>query len=272
MRDYLLRNPEATIMVSEEIQDFTAPYAASFSSRGPNPITPDIPKSDLTAPGVNILAAWSPLSPASVYKEDTRSTKYCIDSGTSMACLHASGVAAYVKATHPSCICHGPNKACRCKRICLWICLLNPTKAVDPGLVFDASVSYYIDFLCKQGYNTSTLRLVTGEQSVCKSTKAGRGWDLNYPSLSLAIEDGQKISGIFTRTVKNVGSPNSTYHAKIDKPDSLNITVEPSVLSFSAVGDKKTFIVNFKGKHITQVPIVSGSISWIDGVQAISIC
>ena len=39
MRDYLLRNPEATIMVSEEIQDFTAPYAASFSSRGPNPIT-----------------------------------------------------------------------------------------------------------------------------------------------------------------------------------------------------------------------------------------
>ena len=44
MRDYLLRNPEATIMVSEEIQDFTAPYAASFSSRGPNPITPDILK------------------------------------------------------------------------------------------------------------------------------------------------------------------------------------------------------------------------------------
>lgn len=87
--------------------------------------------------------------------------------------------------------------------------------------------------------------------------------------MSLAIEDGQKISGIFTRTVTNVGSPDSTYHAKIDKPDSLNITVEPSVLSFSAVRDKKTFIVNVKGKHITQVPIVSGSISWIDGVHMV---
>lgn len=87
--------------------------------------------------------------------------------------------------------------------------------------------------------------------------------------MSLAIEDGQKISGIFTRTVTNVGSPDSTYHAKIDKPDSLNITVEPSVLSFSAVRDKKTFIVNVKGKHMTQVPIVSGSISWIDGVHMV---
>ena len=56
---------------------------------------------------------------------------------------------------------------------------------------------------------------------------------------------------------------------KTDKPNSLNITVEPSVLSFSAVGDKKTFIVNVKGKHITQVPIVSGSISWIDGMHMV---
>ena len=44
MRDYLLKSPEATIMVSEEIQHITAPHAASFSSRGPNPITPDILK------------------------------------------------------------------------------------------------------------------------------------------------------------------------------------------------------------------------------------
>ena len=40
MRDYLLKSPEATIMVSEEMQDITAPQAASFSSRGPSPIIP----------------------------------------------------------------------------------------------------------------------------------------------------------------------------------------------------------------------------------------
>ena len=36
--------PEATILVSEEIVNTMAPFAASFSSRGPNPITPDILK------------------------------------------------------------------------------------------------------------------------------------------------------------------------------------------------------------------------------------
>lgn len=57
---------------------------------------------DLTAPGVNILAAWSPTAPASVYRDDTRSTEYYVNSGTSMSCPHASGAAAYVKATHPT--------------------------------------------------------------------------------------------------------------------------------------------------------------------------
>lgn len=126
-----------------------------------------------------------------------------------MACPHASGVAAYVKATHPSwspaaiksaLMTTGEEKDCHFSQPkCCLVCispdptkhedvrefaygsgLLNPTKAVDPGLVFDASPSDYIDFLCKQGYNTSTLRLVTGEHGVCKSTKAGRGWDLKF--------------------------------------------------------------------------------------------
>lgn len=56
---------------------------------------------DLTAPGVDILAAWSPVAPPSVDFEDTRSVEYNIISGTSMSCPHASGAAAYVKAAHP---------------------------------------------------------------------------------------------------------------------------------------------------------------------------
>lgn len=51
---------------------------------------------DLSAPGIDILAAWSPLSPVS-----GRSVAYSIDSGTSMACPHATGAAAYVKSFHP---------------------------------------------------------------------------------------------------------------------------------------------------------------------------
>ena len=56
---------------------------------------------DLTAPGVDILAAWSPVAPPSVDPDDIRSVKFNIISGTSMSCPHTSGAAAYVKAARP---------------------------------------------------------------------------------------------------------------------------------------------------------------------------
>lgn len=56
---------------------------------------------DITAPGVDILAAWSPVAPPSMYYNDKRSFEFNIISGTSMSCPHASGAAAYVKAAHP---------------------------------------------------------------------------------------------------------------------------------------------------------------------------
>ncbi|KAM1034597.1 hypothetical protein PS1_038285 [Malus domestica] len=58
---------------------------------------------DLTAPGVDLLAAWSPVAPSSEdFYPDTRSVKYNIISGTSMSCPHVSGAAAYIKAAHPN--------------------------------------------------------------------------------------------------------------------------------------------------------------------------
>lgn len=52
-------NPEAEIMKSEAVVDNTAPKVASFSGRGPNIAVSEILKPDITAPGVNILAAFS---------------------------------------------------------------------------------------------------------------------------------------------------------------------------------------------------------------------
>lgn len=57
---------------------------------------------DIAAPGVDILAAWSSVSPVSRVKSDQRRVPYNIISGTSMACPHATGVAAYIKSFHPS--------------------------------------------------------------------------------------------------------------------------------------------------------------------------
>lgn len=57
---------------------------------------------DLTAPGVDILAAWSMATTVTGLEGDTRVVPYNIISGTSMSCPHASGAAAYVKSFHPT--------------------------------------------------------------------------------------------------------------------------------------------------------------------------
>lgn len=57
---------------------------------------------DIAAPGVEILAAWSHVSSVTGIPGDVRLVPYNIISGTSMACPHATGVAAYVKSHHPT--------------------------------------------------------------------------------------------------------------------------------------------------------------------------
>lgn len=115
----------------------------------------------------------------------------------------------------------------------------------------------YVEFLCKQGFNTTLLKLVTGDKSVSKSTKRGRVWNLNYPSFTLAVQDGHKIIGNFVRIVTNVDSPNSTYRVSVDKPDFIDIKVDLPVLTFTSIGEEKSFLVSIIGPNITQVPIIS---------------
>ena len=54
---------------------------------------------DITGPGLNILAAWSPVA---IEATAERSVNYNIISGTSMSCPHISAVAAIIKSTQPS--------------------------------------------------------------------------------------------------------------------------------------------------------------------------
>ena len=57
---------------------------------------------DISAPGVDILAAYIPVrAPSSAQFDDKRRVKYNTESGTSMACPHVAGAAAYVKTFHP---------------------------------------------------------------------------------------------------------------------------------------------------------------------------
>ena len=68
-----------------------------FSSRGPNPVASDIIKPDITAPGIQILAGYSPTpNPGSLQGE-----LFAAIAGTSMSSPHIAGVFALLKQAHP---------------------------------------------------------------------------------------------------------------------------------------------------------------------------
>lgn len=55
---------------------------------------------DIVAPGIDILASYTPMRTLTGLKGDTLYSKFTLMSGTSMACPHVSGTAAYVKSFH----------------------------------------------------------------------------------------------------------------------------------------------------------------------------
>lgn len=129
---------------------------------------------------------------------------------------------------------------------------LNATKVLDPGLIYETQHQDYIDYMCKQGYNTEKLRSHVGSNEInCSGIKLDKNTDLNYPSMSAEVELNTKFSKVFYRTVTNVGNPKSTYLGKIKfrgkKNFKAKITVKPRWLNFSKLGQTKTFTVTVTG-------------------------
>ncbi|CAN6171242.1 unnamed protein product [Urochloa humidicola] len=276
-------NPVGTIDSSETTVDPQAPVAASFSSPGPNHVTPGILKPDLSAPGIDILAAWSPLASPSDDPNDKRKVLYNIQTGTSMACPHASGAAAYVKSLHrdwsPAMIMSAlittatpmdtpANSGSTALKYGAG--QLNPVKARDPGLVYDASEGDYVAMLCAQGYNATHLALVTGSNATtCAatdgSTAASSGSDLNYPTMAARVEPGQNFTVSFPRTVTNVGAASAVYDVKVvtsTEDLALAVAVSPSKLEFSEQSQKISFTVMVSGVAPGPAQVVSAAVVW----------
>ena len=56
---------------------------------------------DITAPGLNIIAAFSKGASLTNLETDTRRFNYTIMSGTSQACSHVAGIVGLLKTRHP---------------------------------------------------------------------------------------------------------------------------------------------------------------------------
>jgi hypothetical protein len=147
---------------------------------------------------------------------------------------------------------------------------INPIKAVNPGLVYEALKGDYIKMLCSIGYGVKKLRLISGDNSTCpiKSDNIFPK-DLNYPSMAAEISPLKPFKVTFHRTVKNVGFPNSTYKAKIFPNSKLDIKVVPAVLSFKSLNEKKSFALFVTGRGMLAKSWVSASLVWSDGTHSV---
>ncbi|XP_020159552.1 subtilisin-like protease SBT1.7 [Aegilops tauschii subsp. strangulata] len=268
-----------------------APMVAGFSSRGPNPIVPEILKPDVIAPGVNILAAWSGAASPSHSEMDPRRVEYNILSGTSMACPHVAGVAALIKKRHghwtPAMIrsalvtTAGPlDKDGRdivdsgsavgaaltgATPLAAGAGFVLPRLAMDPGLVYDAGTQDYVDFLCTLNYTVEQMRMFVPELTKCATTIPGGVANLNYPSF-VVVFDGRTRVRTLTRTVTLVSARPERYNVTVAAPDGVKVTVTPATLEFRWPKEKRSYSVQFSSEAGAKVRPAGtwefGHISW----------
>lgn len=250
--------PTASILFKgTDIGNSLAPLVASFSSRGPNLQSPGILKPDIIGPGVNILAAW----PFPLDDKTDPKLIFNIMSGTSMACPHLSGIAALLKSSHPywspaaikSAIMTSADIVTLGGKPILDQTLqpadlfatgaghVNPSRANDPGLIYDIQPDDYVPYLCGLGYKDEEVSIIAHRPIKCSEESSIPEGNLNYPSFSVTLGPSQT----FTRTVTNVGEAYSSYTAKIVAPEGVYVSVKPNKLFFSKVNQKVTYSVTF---------------------------
>ncbi|XP_021800924.1 subtilisin-like protease SBT1.2 [Prunus avium] len=278
----LTSTPTSTILFNGAASDPLAPKVATFSSRGPNTASPGILKPDIIGPGVDILAAW----PVSVDNATKSNATFNIISGTSMSTPHLSGIAALLKSSHPdwspaaikSAIMTSANvlnlaglpivdqRLNRADVFAIGAGHVNPTKANDPGLIYDTQPKDYIPYLCGLNYTEKEIQIITQQKVNCSQVGVIPEAQLNYPSFSIKIGSNESQSQYYTRTVRNVGPASSTYNLDLLVPHKMGMSVNPEVLTFTEVNQEITYHVEFiaeDGAGKDGVAFGQGYLRWV---------
>ncbi|KAK9050968.1 hypothetical protein SSX86_027593 [Deinandra increscens subsp. villosa] len=271
------RNAKVQILKSVAINNPHAPFVASFSARGPSIFMSDIIKPDVIAPGVEILAAFSPIASPFGVTWDHNSVKFSINSGTSMACPHVTAAAAFVKSFHPG---WSPSAIKSALMTTAWELSaslyseaefaygsshINPIKAINPGLVYETSFEEYLMIWCNLSRTLGDM-IPTGDSCPMKLTLK----EVNYPSTAAQVQVKRVFKVSFPRTVTNVGQANSTYVASIEgEPSKLHFGVKPKTLQFTTLNQKMKFVLTVRGKNMNPLTIQRVSLLWTDGVHRV---
>ena len=224
-----------------------APEMAGFSSYGPAIAGGgDLLKPDITAPGVDVIAAVSPAG-------DSGGNSFNALSGTSMSTPHIAGIAALIMQAHPTWTPTWVKSALMTTATTLdnqgkpiqragkdatpldyGSGHVRPAPAFNPGVVFDADSSDWIAYGCAIGQ----VQLITNA-GFCDTLPAMDPSDLNYPSIAIGQLAGQQT---VTRTLTNVEGRASQYALAVDAPAGFTATVSPSKVTIPP-GQSRSFKV-----------------------------
>ena len=231
-----------------------APKMAAFSSRGPSlGAGGDLLKPDVTAPGVDVLAAVSP---------DT-GRAFDLLSGTSMASPHVAGIGALLKDAHPT---WSPAAIKSALMTSAYDTIdaandpfaqgaghVKPNSATNPGLVYESGFNDWLQFL--QGQNCGCL------PAAFPSIDAS---NLNLASIAIGDLAGTQT---VTRRVTNVGAA-GTYNVSVSAPAGTTVVVTPSTLTLAA-GASASYSVAITRTTAAFGAYTSGSLTWSDGTHAV---
>jgi subtilisin family serine protease len=248
---------------------------AAFSSRGPNRLSADIIKPDVTAPGVNILAGNTPVpEPGAVAGELFQSI-----SGTSMSSPHVAGMLAMIKQAHPDWT------AAMAKSALMTTARPDVTKEdgrttadpfdmgaghitavpgpklgtpFDPGLVYDVGLFEYAAFTCGADLGIFTAGTCDFLEGIGVPSDPS---DLNLASIGIADVAGSQT---VTRTVTNVSDGARTFIASVDRPRGFQVDVNPASVRL-APGQSATVEITFTNVNARIGEWAFGNLAWKGG-------
>ena len=269
------------------------PAVAIYSSRGPcNMSNLGVIKPDITGPGTSIIAAVPDAGGGGNGSAPTPTRTFGLMDGTSMAAPHLSGIAAVLKRARPGWSPSAIKSAMMTTadvthpdgtpitdeitgkpagHLLMGSGIVNPTKALDPGLLYDLSGMDYIPYICGLGYNDTFVNEIIAQplQNVsCATVSKIEGKDLNYPSFLVTLTAAAPVVEV-RRTVTNVGEAVSAYTAEVVAPPSVAVEVVPPRLEFGSVNQKMDFRVRFRRVGAAANGTVEGSLRWVSGKYSV---